>query len=139
GSSAGGVIFLYGQGTSNGGASTYSATGTVTSPSIQWRKGSDLNSTRYAIVDGNYFLGNQYIELGVCGLNPNDCSYTDNGGKFGTTNKPSLFFGRQFGQTGIGMVADADGFGVGVDLRIDYFLPGGPAEQFSTQFSNGPS
>jgi hypothetical protein len=29
---------------------------------------------------------------------------------------------------GIGLIGDADGFGQGKDLRIDYFLPGTPEE-----------
>lgn len=136
--SAGGVIFLYGQATGGGGNSTYTATGTVTSPSVQWRKGSDANSTRYAIVGGNFFLGNKYIELGMCGSSAaaiaNCTSGGSKSGKFGTSNMPSLFFGRSSG-SGIGMVGDADGFGVGTDLRIDYFLPGTPAEQFSSFFT----
>lgn len=128
GTSAGGIIFLYGQGTADGGTSTYNvASGkTVTSPSLQWRKGSDLDSTRYAIVDGSVFLGGKYIEIGI-----ND----DAGGKFGTTNKPSLFFGRQGGNSGIGMVGDADGFASGSDLRIDYFMPGSPWEAFAVAFN----
>ena len=131
GSIAGGVIFLYGQESANGGSSTYSATGTVTSPSIQWRKGSDTNSIRYAAFNGNYYMGNQYIELGVCGPSSSACSSGGPGGKFGTTSaNPSLFFGRD-NLAGIGMVGDADGFGEGTDLRIDYFLPGSPAEQFT--------
>jgi filamentous hemagglutinin family protein len=134
GTSAGGIIFLYGQGAAAGGSSAYSATGTVTSPSIQWRKGSDLAAMRYAIVDGNYFLGGQYIELGLCGPASTQCSDSGQFGKFGTSTKPSLFFGRN-GQSGIGMVGDADGFGVGADLRIDYFLPGSPAEQFTVGFT----
>ncbi|HIV71239.1 MAG TPA: filamentous hemagglutinin N-terminal domain-containing protein [Candidatus Aquabacterium excrementipullorum] len=134
GTSAGGVIFLYGQGTAEGGSSTYTATGTVTSPSIQWRKGSELWSTRYAIVDGNYFLGGKYIEIGLCGPTATNC--TGDAGKFGTTNKPSLFFGRSSSQSGIGMIGDADGFGIGADLRIDYFLPGSPAEQFTAGFDS---
>ena len=127
GTSAGGIIFLYGQGAADGGTSTYTLanTKTVTSPSLQWRKGSDLASTRYAIVDGSVFLGGKYIEIGI-----ND----DAGGKFGTTNKPSLFFGRQSG-SGIGMVGDADGFGTGADLRIDYFLPGNPYEEFAAGYT----
>ncbi|PUE65077.1 two-partner secretion domain-containing protein [Arcobacter caeni] len=128
GTSTGGVIFLYGQGSANGGMSTYTLANskTVTSPSIQWRKGSDLASTRYAIVDGSVFIGGKYIEIGI-----ND----DAGGKFGTTNKPSLFFGRQGGLSGIGMTGDADGFGIGVDLRIDYFLPGSPYEEFAAGYT----
>ena len=134
GTSAGGIIFLYGQGAAAGGSSTYSATGTLTSPSIQWRKGSDLAALRYAIVDGNYFLGGQYIELGLCGPASTACTTGSSSGKFGTSNRPSLFFGRN-GASSIGMVGDADGFGVGVDLRIDYFLPGTPAEQFTVGFT----
>lgn len=128
GTSAGGVIFLYGQGTANGGTSTYSvASGkTVTSPSLQWRKGSDLASARYAIVDGSVFLGGKYIEVGISATA---------GGKFGTTNKPSLFFGRQGGNSGVGMTGDADGFGTGADLRIDYFLPGTPYEEFAAGYT----
>lgn len=134
GTSAGGVIFLFGQGSATGGSATYTASGTVTSPSIQWRKGSDANSLRWATVDDNYFLGNQYIELGICGASSTACSDSGQAGKFGTSNKPSLFFGRN-GLAGIGMVGDADGFGVGADLRIDYFLPGSPVEQFATNFT----
>lgn len=126
GTSAGGLIFLYGQSSADGGSSSYNvATGkTVSSASVQWRKGSDLNSYRYAIVDNDMFIGNKYIELGISKAN---------GGKFGSTLKPTLFFGRQSG-SGIGMVGDADGFGTGDDLRVDYFLPGSPAEQFTVSY-----
>ncbi|MGD9716225.1 MAG: filamentous hemagglutinin N-terminal domain-containing protein [Sulfuricurvum sp.] len=129
GTSAGGIIFLYGQGSSDGGSSAYSVAGgkTVTSPSIQWRKGSDLAGTRYAVVNGDVFLGGKYIEIGI---------NLASGGKFGTTSKPSLFFGRQSG-AGVGMTGDADGFGTGSDLRIDYFLPGSPYEAFSAQYEIG--
>lgn len=133
GTSAGGIRFLYGQASPDGGASTYAGTGTVTSPSIQWRKGSDSAGLRYAIVDGNYFLGGGFIEVGICGPSSTACS-SGGLGKFGTSNKPSLFFGRQTG-SGIGMVGDADGFGTGADLRIDYFLPGTPAEQFTVGYT----
>lgn len=127
GTSAGGIIFLYGQGTADGGTSTYTLanTKTVTSPSLQWRKGSDLASTRYAIVDGNVFLGGKYIEIGI-----------NSHGGFGTGSiKPSIFFGRQGGNSGIGMVGDADGFGTGTDLRIDYFMPGTPFEGFNAVYT----
>lgn len=131
--SSGGVVFLYGQGSTDGSGSTYSSTATVTSNSMQWRQGSAANSSRFAIVGGNYFMGNEYIEVGVCGPTGGNCSSSE-AGKFGTSNKPSLFFGRSAG-SGIGMVGDADGFGVGADLRIDYFLPGSPAEQFSAIYA----
>jgi filamentous hemagglutinin family protein len=131
--SSGGVVFLYGQGSTDGLGSTYTGTGTVASPSIQWRQGSAANSSRFAVVGGNYFFGNEYIEVGVCGPTASKCSSAEPG-KFGTSNKPSLFFGRS-AVGGIGMVGDADGFGVGADLRIDYFLPGSPAEQFSAIYT----
>ncbi|MDK9724086.1 MAG: filamentous hemagglutinin N-terminal domain-containing protein [Sterolibacteriaceae bacterium MAG5] len=139
---AGGLIFKYGQGSAEGGESTYTVAAgkTVTSRSIQWKKGSDANSTRYAVVDGNYFLGNKYIELGLCGGSAaavaNCTAGGSKSGKFGTSNKPSLFFGRAAG-SGIGMTGDADGFGAGTDLRIDYFLPGTPAEQFTVGYTGG--
>ena len=133
GTSAGGMIFLYGQGTSDGGTSQYTLNSgaTVTSPSLQWRKGSDRASARYAIVDGSVFLGGKYIEIGIHSTK----------GVFGSTNgtvTPSLFFGRQGGNTRIGMIGDADGFGVGQDLRIDYFLPGSDYENYRV-FFNGNS
>jgi filamentous hemagglutinin family protein len=134
GSSAGGLIFLYGQASAEGGSSSYSASAAVSSPSVQWRKGSDPASLRYAIHDGNYFLGNKYMELGVCGPASSACSSSSSGGKFGTTNKPSLFFGRSTG-AGVGMTGDADGFGSGADLRIDYFLPGSPVELFTAGYT----
>jgi len=127
-----GVIFLYGQGTSDGGTSSYTkADGTtVSGKSLQWKKGSGVASTRYAVVDGNVFLGGQYIELGIHGTK----------GVFGSSGTaiPSLFFGRQGGNTRIGMTGDADGFGTGSDLRIDYFLPGSDYENYRT-FANGTS
>lgn len=130
GTSAGGVIFLYGQKEEYGGTSSYSiASGKkVSANSIQWRKGSKENALRYAIVDNNIFLGNEYIELGI--------NYSE-GGKLGATIKPSLFFGRQGPNSGIGMIGDADGFGDGKDLRIDYFLPGTPAESFAAKYEEG--
>lgn len=128
GTSSGGVIFLYGQELANGGTSTYTlASGkSVNADSIQWRKGSNLNSYRYAIVNNNLYIGTEFIELGL---------NSSLGGKFGVTTKPSLFFGRKTGG-GIGMTGDADGFGVGNDLRIDYFLPGTPAEQFTVAYGD---
>lgn len=130
GTSAGGIIFLYGQGSSDGGTSKYTVNNgaTVTSPSLQWRKGSDHASARYAIVDGSVFLGGKYIEIGIHSTK----------GVFGSssgTANPSLFYGRQGGNTRIGMIGDADGFGVGNDLRIDYFLPGSDYENYRVFFN----
>ena len=75
------------------------------------------------------FLGGNYIELGI---------RTNNEiGKFGTTDKPGNFAGRQGSNVGIGMVGDADGFNTGADLRIDYFLPGTPEEGFYAGYKIG--
>lgn len=69
---------------------------------------------------GQVFIGGNYIEVGI-----------QTNGKFGASPGPSGFLGRQAGlSAGIGMVGDADGFGVGTDLRVDYFLPGSPEEGF---------
>jgi hypothetical protein len=64
------------------------------------------------------YLGGNYIELGI-----------DNDGTFGGDTVPTDFFGRQNG-SGIGIVSDTDGFHIGTDLRIDYFLPGIQKERF---------
>ncbi|MFO1257960.1 MAG: DUF4347 domain-containing protein [Gammaproteobacteria bacterium] len=69
---------------------------------------------------GQVFIGGNYIEVGI-----------QTTGKFGASPAPSGFLGRQGGlSAGIGMVGDADGFGTGTDLRVDYFMPGSPEEGF---------
>lgn len=64
---------------------------------------------------GNVFLGGQFIELGIA----------PNGGFGPSAARPGGFFGTP-GDSGIGMSADHDGFEVGLNLAIDYFLPGNP-------------
>lgn len=70
------------------------------------------------------FLGGQFVEVGI---SPNGSFGTDDyrSGYYTPVSKPSTFYGRS-GLFGIGMVGDADGFGSGADLRIDYFMPGSP-------------
>ncbi|RXJ98776.1 hypothetical protein CRU98_08405 [Arcobacter sp. CECT 8986] len=132
GTSAGGIIFLYGQSEEYGGSSSFNVLSgkSVIADSIQWRKGNKQNALRYAIVNNDIFLGNQYIEIGI--------NYAE-GGKLGSNTKPSLFYGRQGVNSGIGMIGDADGFGEGQDLRIDYFLPGTPAESFAAKYDESGS
>ena len=77
-----------------------------------------LPGLRHTTQSGEVYLGGNYIELGILPY-----------GKFGASSKPAGFFGR-ISNSGIGMVGDADGFGYGTDLRIDYFLPGSPEEGF---------
>lgn len=136
GSSAGGMIFKYGQGSADGGSSAYTvgAGASVVSPSLQWLKGNETAGIRYAIKDGAVFLGGKYIEIGI---NASGSFGTDDDGEgnFTSVAKPSSFYGRN-GLFGIGMVGDADGFGSGTDLRIDYFMPGSPF-QATTAGYNG--
>lgn len=73
------------------------------------------------------FLGGNYIELGI--------RTNTSIGKFGAdTNPGGAFTGRSNAAgsaiAGIGMVGDADGFGTGAVLNIDYFMPGSPEEGF---------
>jgi hypothetical protein len=69
------------------------------------------------------FLGGNYIELGI--------RTNSDAGKFGAdTNPGGLFTGRTSPNSGIGLVADADGFENGAALNIDYFMPGTPEEGF---------
>jgi hypothetical protein len=78
---------------------------------------------RSKAVNGEIFLGGRYIELGLSSW-----------GNFGTVGgKPAGFTGAP-GITGIGMSADHDGYGVGRNLPIDYFLPGTPEERFAVGF-----
>jgi hypothetical protein len=56
-------------------------------------------------------------------------------GKFGAATAPGgSFTGRTNANgnviSGIGLVGDADGFGTGSILNIDYFMPGSPEEGF---------
>lgn len=80
------------------------------------------------------FLGGNYIELGI---------RTNNSiGKFGAdTNPGGAFTGRTNASNaaiaGIGMVGDADGFGTGAVLNIDYFMPGTPEEGFYAGYKIG--
>ncbi len=66
------------------------------------------------------FLGGNYIEIGI--------HYS---GSYGTSSSaPGTFFGTS-SSSNVGLSNDADGYNVGTDLRIDYFLPGTPAEGFA--------
>ena len=46
----------------------------------------------------------------------------------------SGFYGRRVSDRSVGFVGDADGFGVGVDLRVDYYEPGTPEERYYTGY-----
>ena len=71
------------------------------------------------------FLGGNYIELGLSNL-----------GNFGTVaSKPTGFYGVPSSRNEIGMSADYDGFGCGLDYPIDFFLPGSPEERYNLGFN----
>ncbi len=81
-----------------------------------------------ATANGDVFLGNRYIEIGI-----------DNSGVFGTTeSQPAGFFGSP-ARSNIGFVSDVDGFAQGKDLRIDYFLPGSPFEAWAVGYGQDGS
>jgi hypothetical protein len=83
-----------------------------------------LPGAHFAVQGGEVFLGGNYIELGISAV-----------GSFGTSgSKPSGFFGTG-GSSAVGMSNDADGFGTGSDLRIDYFLPGTPEERWAIGYN----
>jgi hypothetical protein len=87
------------------------------------------NSKHFKDASGIYLKG-KYIELGID---------TRAGGRYGANygKLPSGFYGRQGGKKKIGMVGDGDGFGMGKDLRIDYFLPGTHEERFMVGYKKG--
>lgn len=73
------------------------------------------------------FLGGNFMELGI--------RTNDEIGKFGAATAPGgSFTGRTNANgnviSGIGLVGDADGFGTGSILNVDYFMPGSPEEGF---------
>jgi len=71
----------------------------------------------------SYFLGNEYVELGVSPV-----------GDFGTRcSKPAGF---ESTRSSIGMTSAIDGFG-GSGPVIDYFLPGTPEERFGIGYKIG--
>jgi len=86
---------------------------------------------RHTLIRGELFLGGNFIETGLSAL-----------GSFGTTSpsgRPSGFFGTKRGSTEnakIGLSNDVDGFGNGVDARIDFFFPGSPEERWSVGFND---
>ncbi|HNB42630.1 MAG TPA: VCBS domain-containing protein, partial [Burkholderiaceae bacterium] len=83
-----------------------------------------LPGAHHAASGSELFLGGNYIELGISAV-----------GSFGTSgSKPAGFYGTS-GTSAIGMSNDADGFGNGKDLRIDYFLPGTPEERWAVGYN----
>ncbi|WP_313409447.1 DUF4347 domain-containing protein [Stutzerimonas kunmingensis] len=83
-----------------------------------------LPGAHSATQSGEVFLGGNYIELGISAV-----------GSFGTTNnKPGGFFGTP-NNGRLGMSNDADGFGNGKELSIDYFLPGSPEERWAVGYN----
>ncbi|MGL5881503.1 MAG: hypothetical protein ACRC2V_27555, partial [Xenococcaceae cyanobacterium] len=81
---------------------------------------SEIASFRSATVNGEVFLGGNYLELGI-----------NSWGSLGSINsKPNNFYGTNTRNT-IGITGDDDGFGLGEDLRRDYFMPGSEEERWA--------
>jgi hypothetical protein len=79
------------------------------------------------------------MELAIRGT---DGDFLDSGGgpaSSATFRTGSGFYGRKTGEAAVGFVGDADGFGIGVDLRADYYEPGSPEERFYTGYKIGGS
>ena len=83
---------------------------------------------RNVISAGDLFLGGNFIEIGL-----------SQKGSFGTSsNKPAGFFATA-GSNRLGLSNDVDGFGNGVDSRIDFFMPGTPEERWSVGYNDTQS
>ena len=133
-SGSGEVYIRWGQSSTSGGTSTYTeASGkSITSTNVAYQKGS--NGARYAKFGSNMYLGGTYIELAI---NGSTGDFIDAGGGPSSTSTfrtGSGFYGRRVSDTSVGLVGDADGFGVGVDLRLDYYEPGSPEERYYTGY-----
>ena len=138
-SGSGEVYIRWGQSSTSGGTSTYTvASGkSITSTNVAYQKGS--NGARYAKFGSNMYLGGTYMELAI---RATDGDFMDSGGgpaSSATFRTGSGFYGRKTGEAAMGLVGDADGFGVGVDLRADYYEPGTPEERFYTGYKIGGS
>jgi len=83
---------------------------------------------RSTLTGGELFLGGDFIELGISSV-----------GSFGTTGSRPIGFYGTAGSGSIGLSNDIDGFGIGQDLRIDFFLPGSPEERWSIGWNGNAS
>lgn len=81
---------------------------------------------RHGLVDGRLYLGGQGMEIGLA----------QNGAIGPRGPRPASFVGTPF-DSGVGMSVDLDGYGVGANLPIDYFLAGNPEERWSAGFYRG--
>lgn len=86
---------------------------------------------------GDVYLGGNYIQFGVAANGSSGEVKTPvptaNAALPGGTTP---FYTRKTGNY-MGFLGDADGFGVGKDLRIDYFLPGSPTEGWAAGYNDG--
>ena len=138
-SGSGEVYIRWGQSSTSGGTSAYTvASGkSITSTNVAYQKGS--NGARYAKFGSNMYLGGTYMEIA---LNGSTGDFIDTGGgpsSTATFRTGSGFYGRRVSDKAMGVVSDADGFGIGVDLRLDYYEPGSPEERYYTGYKIGGS
>lgn len=83
---------------------------------------------RHTVYNGDVYLGGDFMEVGIQGPS------TGSHGRMGAYGYPTDFKGAA---KGVGMVADADGFGVGTELNIDFFMPGCHLEGYSFTYDGG--
>ena len=133
-SGTGEVYVRWGQSSTSGGTSTYTvASGkSITSTNVAYQKGS--NGARYAKWGSHLYLGGTYMELAINGSTGDFLDTGSGPASSATFRTGSGFYGRKTGEAAVGLVGDADGFGVGVDLRLDYYEPGSPEERYYTGF-----
>lgn len=128
-SGSGEVYIRWGQSSASGGAYSYTeaAGSSISSTNVAYQKGT--NGARYAKWGQHIYLGGTYMELAIDGFT-GDFVTVDGPASTATTRAGSGFYGRRVYDTGVGLISDADGFGVGYDLRLDYYEPGTPEERY---------
>ena len=100
----------------------------IAGPGHAYTPSCSLLPARSEVVNGEVFLGGDFIELGV-----------SQKGSFGTAgNAPAAFRGTD-GAPNLGMGADLDGYCLApsdnTDLPIDFFLPGAEEERWGVAFT----
>jgi len=128
-SGSGEVYIRWGQSSASGGSYSYTeaAGSSISSTNVAYQKGT--NGARYAKWGEHIYLGGTYMELAIDG-NTGDFVTVDGPASTATTRAGSGFYGRRVSDPGVGLISDADGFGVGYDLRLDYYEPGSPEERY---------
>ena len=88
--------------------------------------------------NGDVYLGGNFIQFGIAanGSSGNVSTSVATANIALSAASKTPFYTRKTGSY-MGFLGDADGFGVGKDLRIDYFLPGSPTEGWGVGYNDG--